>query len=290
MVERKSKRPSVKDTTDTIDVFSFLSIQELLKSIYAELKKQNPRYSYRSFSHDLGFGETNYLHLICTQKRQLSPRSAQQVAQHLGLHSERRKWFLSLVEHTGGRRLEQRTAGIKKAFDIRQKTLENDLSRDEMEFFSTWYHPVVRELVGHPDFSGEPRWIASRLRPKITVEQAKQSLELLIRLGYIEKNEDMKFHLTHSALRVPEGATHLAIHHYHQEMLQLSARSLSETEPENRDISALTVSLSPAQVSEVKLLLKETRKKIVTLSEQKKKSAEIYQFNMQLFPVSGDDK
>jgi uncharacterized protein (TIGR02147 family) len=267
-----------------------LSVQELLQHIYEELKEQLPRYSYRAFSRDLGFGETNYLHLICSQKRPLSLRSAQQVVNHLGLHAERRTWFLSLVAHNGARDVAKRTEGINKAFEVRQKTIQNDLTRDEMEFFGKWYHPVVREMVGRADFKPEPRWIAAQLRPRITADQAKQSLDLLVRLGYIECSDDNSWRLTHSHIRVPEGANHLSIHKYHQEMLSLSELSLTEVDKNERDLSALTVMLSAHQIAEVKQLLRETRRKIVEISEQASSENNIFQLNMQLFPVTGRPK
>jgi uncharacterized protein (TIGR02147 family) len=290
MRERAPKPKTVKEIVDEIDVFAFLSVQDLLSRIYEELKEQLPRYSYRSFSRDLGFGETNYLHLICTHKRQLSLRSAQQVATQLGLHSERRTWFLSLVEHTAGRHNAQRAEGIKRAFEVRQKTLGNDLTRDEMEFFGKWYHPVVRELAARADFSPDPKWISQHVRPKITPEQAKHSLELQIRLGYVEVNENNEHKLTHSHIRVPEGLNNLAIHKYHQEMLQLSERSLSEVDAAERDLSALTVKLSHDQISQVKQLLRDVRRRIVELSEANKQDEDIFQLNMQLFPVTGNSK
>lgn len=290
MGEKKVHENMLREIVAGIDVFAFLSVQELLASIYAEMKKQSPRYSYRTFSADLGFGETNYLHLICTCKRQLSPRSAQQVVQHLGLHAERRQWFLSLVEHKGARKTEQRTAGMRKAFEIRQRSIQDGLTRDELQFFAQWYHPVVREMAGRADFSANPQWIANHIRPRITPDQAKSSLELLLRLGYLQSDADGRISQTHSTIRVPEGATHLAVHNYHQEMLQLSARCLSEVEPEQRDINALTVPLSAEQVAEVKQLLRSLRKKIVEISEQDSAGKEIYQLNTQVFPVTRTDE
>jgi len=290
MGEKRIQENLLKELVASIDVFSFLSVQELLQHIYAELKKRLPRYSYRAFSHDLGFGETNYLHLICTQKRPLSMRSAQQVVNHLGLHAERRTWFLSLVAHNGARDVATRTEGINKAFEVRQRCIENDLTRDEMEFFGKWYHPVVRELVGREDFKPEPRWIAAQLRPRITAEQSKLSLELLLRLGYVECGEDGTWRLTYAHIRVPEGANHLAVHKYHQEMLSLSELSLSEVDKSERDLSALTVMLNAQQIPEVKQLLRETRRRIVELSEKAGTDQEIFQLNMQLFPVTGRPK
>ena len=211
MTERYETEKKLKELVDTIDVFSFLSVQDFLLHIYEALKSKLPRYSYRSFSTDLGFGETNYLHLICTHKRQLSLRSANKVAAHLGLHADRRAWFLSLVEHTAGRHNAQRAEGIKKAFLVRQKTLDNELNRDEIEFFGRWYHHVIRELVAREDFKPDPKWVCQKLRPKITPEQARQSLELQIRLGYVQVTQDNKYSLSHSHIRVPEGLSNLAV-------------------------------------------------------------------------------
>lgn len=286
---RQSDSKTIKDIVDSVDVFEFLSVQEFLAHVYALRKAQMKPYSYRSFSSELGFGESNYLHLICTHKRQLSPRSAQLVATRLGLHGERRTWFLSLVEHTAGRGPAQRFGGIDKAYHIRRKTLDNELSRDEMEFFGKWYHGVIRELVVQSNFVSDPRWISQQLRPRITPDQAKQSLELQLRLGYLAFDEEQgRLVLPHTHIRVPEGVTHLAIHKYHQEMLQLSERSLTEAELDERDLSAVTVPLNVEHIAEIKDILREARSRIVALSEKMPASGDsaVFQINMQLFPVT----
>lgn len=280
---------TIKEIVEQCDVFGFLSVQELLAHVYNERKKQTKPYSYRIFSSELGFGESNYMHLICTQRRKLSLRSAHTVASRLGLHGERRTWFISLVEHTAGRDQAQRSEGIDRAYEVRRKTLTNELNRDEMEFFGKWYHSVIRELASQGDFSADPKWISQQLRPRITVEQARQSIELQLRLGYLEFNEDLQKIVTpQSHIRVPEGVTNLAIHKFHQEMLQLSERSLSEIEAYERDLSAVTLQLNSEHIPEIKEILRDARKKIVALSETLRgsESAAVFQLNMQLFPVS----
>lgn len=280
---------TIKEIVAACDIFGFMSVQEFLAHVYFQRKSEVKPYSYRIFSSELGFGESNYMHLICTQKRQLSLRSAQLVANRLGLHGERRNWFLSLVEHTAGRDQAQRSEGIEKAFEARRKTLTNELTRDEMEFFGKWYHSVIRELVSRPDFLSDPKWICQQLRPRITPEQAKHSVDLQLRLGYLALDESgTKIVLPQTHIRVPEGITHLAIHKYHQEMLQLSERSLSEIESHERDLSAVTLQLSAEQLPVIKEILREARRKIVALSESSRESSEsaVFQFNMQLFPVS----
>lgn len=167
-----------------------------------------------------------------------------------------------------------------------QRTITNDLTRDEMEFFGSGYHPVIRELIATHPISTDPRWIANKVRPKITVEQAKTSIELLLRLGYIECDQDNRMIATKTHIRTLEGANHLSVHKYHQEMLQLSARSLSEVEFVERDLSALTANLSLSQIPRVKQTLKDLRKQIIELSEESPQEANVHQLNIQLFPVT----
>ena len=103
-------------------------------------------------------------------------------------------------------------------------------------------------------------------------------------------DENNQIRPSYSHIRVPEGANHLSIHKYHQEMLQLSERSLSEIDAEERDLSALTVVLGSEHVAEVKQMLRDVRKKIIALSEQQTDDMQVYQMNMQLFPVTGRSK
>ena len=55
------------------------------------------------------------------------------------------------------------------------------------EYFSNWYHPVIRELVTMRDFNGDSKSLARMIRPPITVKQAQESVKLLLKLGLIEK-------------------------------------------------------------------------------------------------------
>jgi uncharacterized protein (TIGR02147 family) len=159
-----------------------------------------------------------------------------------------------------------------------------------MEFFGRWYHPVVRELVARADFIPDPKWVCQKLRPKITPEQARQSLELQVRLGYVQVSQDNKYSLSHSHIRVPEGLNNLAVHKFHQEMLQLSERSLTEADAGERDLSALTVRLTKEQMTEVKKMLREVRRKISELSDLNSAEENIFQMNIQLFPVTENSK
>ena len=64
------------------------------------------------------------------------------------------------------------------------------LRQDQYEFISKWYHVVVRSLVDMYQFKNDYKWLAKMVNPPITVNQAKQSISLLERLGLIAKQKD----------------------------------------------------------------------------------------------------
>jgi len=61
------------------------------------------------------------------------------------------------------------------------------INEDQYEYFNTWYHCVVRELVTFIDFQGDYKILGKKLNPHISQSQARESVKLLLRLGFLKK-------------------------------------------------------------------------------------------------------
>jgi uncharacterized protein (TIGR02147 family) len=272
--------------SDSPDILTYNDYRRFLADLYAARKAVQKKYSYRRFSEDLGFQSSNYLHLIVTRKRNLSLEGISRIKQHLPDWQAREKnYFQTLVlfnqatSTTEGLRLRQELDKI-----LRKKRVL--LGSDQDAYFSTWYIPVIRELFSFKSFISNLNWISRKLRPHVPEDLVKEALLLLERLGMIVKSGG-KWVQNHKHLTTAAEVTSDMIHGYHQEMLKLSQGALAHPAGE-RDISAMTMSLTLAQFAAIKQKVVDFRDDLQQeLQEQGADNPTLVgQLNIQLFKVT----
>jgi len=269
----------------------FNSPADYLKAVYMDVKKKIDGFSYRLFADALGYGQTNYLHLICTGKRKITLKAAAELVAQLSLKGNQRKYFELMVARDCSHSTHDREMIFEKLIEFKHKSLPQNLERDMMEYLSEWYFPVVRELATLPDFQADPDWIASRLYPKITRDQAEASLLLLRRIGFLVDDQESgkctprNVHITTGSLVQSLSATR-----YHQLMMELARNALMEVEPKKRDFQALTFAVSNELLEDIKSETEQFWKMILAKSESCSEATTIYQLNIQLFPVTTKDE
>jgi uncharacterized protein (TIGR02147 family) len=141
------------------------------------------------------------------------------------------------------------------------------------------------------DFPGDHKKIAKTLTPQIRVDQAKKAIVILEKLGFIVKNENGFFNLVDSAIttgtvKPDKNVATLNVVNFQKEMLKLAADAFDRFPAAQSNMSTLTISISAATLVNIKEELSALRGKIAVMAENERAADRIYQFNMQLFPIS----
>lgn len=289
----------LKKKLDQIDIFSFEDLRSCFTALYQEVKneKKNIRetYSYRKYSADLGFGETNYFHLICTGKRKLTKSAIKTVSETLSLKVGEYDYLISLNELERSSDTDKYEAALSKVYYLRQKKLAKSASEGEakesfsaMEYLGKWYIPVIRELVGTKDFEEDPFWLAEKINPRVRAAELRDGLKALEKLGFLERDENGKLIQSEKNIQIPSTFRNLTIQKYHQEMLELSRKLLKEPNNKSKDFQALTIPCSEALMEEYKREMHKLLGKFMAKSSETPESDRILQLNMQMFLVTND--
>jgi uncharacterized protein (TIGR02147 family) len=148
-------------------------------------------------------------------------------------------------------------------------------------------------MVSLPDFKEEPAWISRKLRPNIRPSEAKEALDLLLQLNYLKQNESGKLVQTNPELSTGPEVRSLNIINYHHNLLHLANLSLIETEPLQRDVSALAMVIDEEEFKYIKGKMREFRAEIIEYMRDRKKiefkeknifkKKALYHLTMQLF-------
>jgi len=272
------------------NVTEYIDYRRYLKDVY-HASKQNKResLSFRAFSLRAGFSSPNYLKLVMDGQRNLSLEGAQKFANALGLNKTEREYFTTLVLMNQADSSEEKEIAYRKLLQIARFKKTKQLEKNQFEYCAEWYHSVIRELVTNPQFDGTAQWLANRISPQITLSQAERSLELLVKLGFLKKENGANY--VQSAPVVTTGAevVSLALYRYHMELLDLARRSLEHVPAEKRDMSSMTLGVSAKKIPLIKKRIQEFRQEILQMVSDDKQAEEVCQLCLYFFPMSREN-
>ena len=267
-------------------VADYLDYSEYLKDIYLHIKKRVKPYSYLVFSEDLGFSKSNVLRLIIIGQRPLTLKAGEKIAVALNLTGADKKYWISLINYINARKPSEREEHFSLLMKYRAMIKLRSLDQTQLEYFSEWYHPVIREMTALPGFQGKPEWIQKRLTFPLRLEEIKKSLEILEKIGVISVNSETgKFERTDQKIVTDQEIDSLAIIRYHQKMIEIGRESITRVSEDLRDIRAMTGCLPKSAVPILKKKIHQWILEAIEL-EESKESSEVYQLNIQLFPFT----
>ena len=268
-----------------INLFSYLDYRQFLRDWYLAAKKSRGSFSFRTFSKKAGFHSPNFFKLVMDGDRNLTEKSLSHFVTGLGLNKQEEEFFRNLVFFNQAKIHEQKDHYYQKLIQSRKFGQLKPIEKDQYDFYSTWYHPVIRELVVSKDFDGTPEWLVDRIHPKITWAQATKSIELLEKLGFIRKSPEGKWAQSTPLVTTGAESSSLVLLNYHQSLLGLTQQLLPEIPPEERDISAVTLGVAASRVPELKQKIQDFRREILEMVSTETEPEKVLSLTIQLLPL-----
>ena len=279
------------DKKNTRKVFEYLDYREFLRNYYNSKKEENPAFSLRVFSDKIGFKAKDFISRVMSGSKNLSNQSIPKVASGLRLGKHETEFFIGLVKFNQAETTEERNA----AFEEMQAALkvarfsekQHVLGHVQYQVYSHWRHLTVRSLIGMFGFNGDYEALAKQVRPHITAEEAKKSVQLLEECELIKKDKSGKYVLTENSITTGDRTSKLALRGYHQHCLKLAADSIDRDPPGSRHISGLTLGISQEGYERIVERINAFRKEIALIAEEDQNIDKVFQLEFAMFPVGG---
>jgi len=256
--------------------------RDLLKREFAARCARNPHYSLRAFARDLKFLPSR-LSDVLNGRQGLSELSARHIAGGLSLSENERTWFSASVEsHHARSRVRRRIAetSLEKMEDGgRYKRLREDI----FAVVADWYHFAILELTAVKGFRQDPRWIGRRLG--IGTSVAELALERLEAVGLLKREGDM-FVPTSSFVASPDEIPSEAVKRHHQQILEKAATALALQPVAEREFSANTLAIDPADLPAIKEDLKNFRRRLERKYKKSPNRTRVYCLAQQFFSLT----
>lgn len=241
------------------------AIQKTLAQELFRSQIKNPSYSLRAFAQRLKVN-SGAVSSILNEKRRISKKMAIKISDELHLNPQEKAKFLS--DFSKG----NPTPSVHYT----------QLSVDQFNLISEWYHLAIVSLVEIQDFKNDPKWISKRLG--ISFRKARSAFKRLERLGLIAIR-DGKVTLTHARYATSDESLNLSLQRSHAKNLELVKYSLERDDLEKRDFSAMTLAIDPKKLKDAKERIRLFLDEMSLLLETDPKS-EVYKLCVQLIPLT----
>jgi uncharacterized protein (TIGR02147 family) len=267
-------------------IFEYKDYREFLKDSYVFRKSKDNKFSYRYFSRLTGFKSPSALRDVIKGRTGLKESGIRRFAKALGLVADEVDFFRNLVHFNQAKTSDEKQAYAAQILKSKSYQKIHPLNEAQFQCCAYWYIIPIREIVGTRGFDEDPEWIAKKLKPAISIEDAKRALDVLLRLGMIKRNENGILVQSESVIATADEVSSSSIIKFHKEMLRKSSHAIDRYPRDLRDISALTLRLPLNEVSKIKEMIQKFRKDLVEALNTFDGPSRIYQLNLQLFPIT----
>lgn len=247
------------------------SLKELLQREFIQRCRKNPAYSLRAFAKFLGV-DPSLLSKVIRGHRNISNENAFRFAGKLGIKPSELKGLMK-----------EKNKPIKAPFDD-----FNQLTDDQFNFMSDWYHFAIMELIKTKSFIPDEKFIAKRLNIHIT--EVRAAVERLRRMNFLEITANSWVIKESNNTWYNGKMTNEARRLLQRKLTEKSLQALDGISFDERDHSSLTVAVSKKRMPEFKEKLTEFRRSLNHFFQEDDEFDEVYQLTVALFPLTEINK
>lgn len=270
-------------------IFQYRDFRLFLREHYRAKKAKTTSYSFRFFSQKAGLSSPNYYKLVMDGDRNLTHRNIRKFCVGLGLNEKEALFFENLVLFNQAKDASEQQFYEKNMREIIANQQRGLLSKEQYEVLAKWYPLAIKELIHIQSEDLNAKDLAQRLNFRVSPEDVKAALNLLLKLGLIETNKSGKgYRVTQKNLETPDVTYSDAAAQYHQQVLDLAKEALKEQNAEERCFSSLIVAVNTEDLPKAFRRLHAFRNELDLLFGQNQKCNALYQFNLQLFRLDHD--
>ncbi len=264
--------------------------RQFLRDYFEDRKKRFPFFSNRYFCNKAGIKSPSLYQEIVDGKRNLTRNTLPAFIKGLGLTDKDAAFFTALVHLNQSKTQEEKQLYFSQLKQLRRKVDLKVIPADHFEYYSHWYNPALRELACTIDWGEDYELLARSVEPPIKKKQAKESIDLLLRLGFITRGESGTYHQSSPAITTGQHISSQGVRNLNRQFSELGTRALEAFPPTKRYISSMTLGVSEDSYRKIVQEVEEFKDRIRRIVDDDKHTDRIYNCNIHLFPLSKEQK
>ncbi len=268
-----------------ITIFDYTDFRKYLTDYYEDRKKENPRFSYRSLTALGSINSGNFAKML-KGDRNFSLAAAIRLAHAMKLNKKERDYFQAMVQFCQAKNHEEKKRHFEELMTFKESAVRI-LDANHYAFYDKWYYTAVREaLAFFPLRDDNFAKLGKFITPQISEKQVSRAVELLMSLELAVKDESGRYVRTGALLSTGNDIRSLTLNNFVIHTMKLASRAIDAGGKET-NLSSVTFTVSGEDFREVQEEIRKCRRRIMEIARNSAAPDRVYQFNMQLFPLTG---
>ncbi len=266
-------------------LYEYTDYREFLRDFQADAQARNPAFSIRAFLKKASISNPSYFGQVLKGDRNLTEKTLNAFLMAMRLPPQEDLYFRSLVHFCQSSSSEEKQLHYGRLRTLGEQAKVRIVGSENYAFYEHWYTPVIRELVCLHNFHEDWNALAKSLQPAISQSEAKQSVKLLLELGFIQESKNGSYVQADKLLYTGYEVHSLAVRQFHKQMIQLAAESLERYPTSQRSITGVTLSVSSQTYAQLEEEVRNFQERILKIAEQDQSAEKILQVHVGVFPV-----
>ncbi len=267
------------------DIYSYTDYRQYLKDYYECRKTGRSAISYRYLARKAGVNSSAFFKFIIEGKRNLTKQTILKTATALKLNDRETEYFENLVFFNQAKTVKEKDYFFARLIQHQKSMKAARVGEDYYEYYSAWYHCVIRELAVMLDVKEDWERLARLVKPRITAKQVKQSVQLLLALGFLKKDND-RYVQTEPIVSTGYGIKAHQVIQFQIDMLKNAMEAFNNSSERQRLNSSTTFGISGGLYAQFVEIIRDFRSKLMELARHDEHPEVVYQLNLNFFPVS----
>jgi uncharacterized protein (TIGR02147 family) len=267
-----------------ISIFSYTDFRKYLTDYYEDRKKDDPRFSYRSLTALGDINAGNFVKML-KGERNFTLAAAIKLSRAMKMNKREREYFQTMVQFCQAKNHEEKKRCFEELMTFKESAVRV-LDAGHYMFYDKWYYTAVREALAFFPLTDDNFAILGKcIIPSISAKQVAQAIGLLLGLNLIKKDENGLYKRTDALLSTGNSIRSLTLNNFVINTMKLAAQAINTGRKET-NLSSVTFSISGEDFNEVQEEVRKCRRRIMEIAQNCKAPHRVYQFNMQLFPLT----
>jgi uncharacterized protein (TIGR02147 family) len=265
------------------NIFLYFDSVKFLRDYYEARHSIDRFFSYRYIQAKTGI-DPGYLYKVFQGIKPLPVKKTGILAEVLKLDKRESEYFNLLVLYNKAKSNDEIKRYFEKMLSFTELS-KRKVATKEYEYYSKWYHAAIRQILSYFNFTGNYAALAKMTVPEISASEAKNAVKLLCTLGFVKKTAKGAFEVTDKFLTTGEHWHKVGVRRFQQDTIMLAKSALDTVDKSLRDISTVTITLSPDGFQEAIARIKTFRHDMLELANRQSNPDGAYHINVQMIPI-----
>lgn len=267
-----------------ISIFSYTDFRKYLGDYYEDRKKEQPRFSFRFLTAQAGINLGNFAKML-KGGRNLSLGAAVKLARALKLNKRERDYFQAMVLFCQAENHEEKKHCFEELMSFKESSVRI-LDANQYRFYDKWYYTAVREALAFFPLTGSNFGALGKcIVPNITEKQVSQAIALLLDLKLAEKTGKGAYRRTDTLISTGNDIRSLTLNNFVINTMRLAEQAINQGQKET-NLSSVTFSIASRDFEAAQEEVRRCRRRIMEIAKESAAPDRVYQFNVQLFPLT----